>query len=325
MKGAPTPRRLFISFSGGETSAFMAWAILNSAWRGQYDEIRVAFANTGQENEQTLAFVDQCDKAFGLGVVWVEAVVHHGERRSPTARIVDFASASRDGQPFEESIRKYGIPNSKFKECTRNLKLNPLTNYLASIGWAPGSYDTAIGIRSDEIDRMSAHAEARRIVYPLINWLPTTKPQINTWWSRQPFRLQLKGYQGNCRWCWKKSFRKHLTLIAEDPSMYDFPRRMEAEYGLVGPEFRKPDEQRHKPLPADYRRVFFRGNLSTEDLFRMHDEQRETFKPANDDAQVFADFDPHLDTGGGCEESCEVFADEDMVADNENSGSEAVA
>lgn len=53
-------RRLLISFSGGETSALMAKLILDRM-AGEYDEIRTVFANTGQENEETLRFVDRCD------------------------------------------------------------------------------------------------------------------------------------------------------------------------------------------------------------------------------------------------------------------------
>ena len=249
------------------------------------------FANTGQENEQTLAFVRDCDAYFGFNTVWIEAVQFHGERRAAAFKIVDFDSASRDGAPFEDAIRKYGIPNAKFKDCTRNLKQNPIEAYAKSCGWPLGTYDLAIGIRADEIDRMSAYASKRRIVYPLISDHPMTKPKINSWWAAQPFRLRLKGYQGNCKWCWKKSFRKHFTLISETPEIYDFPRRMEKIYGCVGPEFLKRNAD--KPLPTDYRRVFFRGNKSVDDLFAA------------------AVFDPEYDVGAGCEESCEVFADED--------------
>lgn len=301
--------RLFVSFSGGETSAYMTHLILNSAASRKYTDIRIVFANTGQENEQTLEFVRDCAEHFGWDVVWVEGVYFPGIRKAPGFRVVNFKTASRDGRPFEDSIAKYGIPNQKFKDCTRNLKLNPLTAYLRSIGWEPGSYDTAIGIRVDEIDRMSSMKQARRIIYPLIEWAEVTKPQINTWWNSQPFRLQLKGYQGNCRWCWKKSFRKHMTLIAEDATAYDFPMRMEQKYGLVGAEFRK--DTTDYPLPEGYRRTFFRGNKSTLDLLIMFVDKAGSFVPAQDDAAVFAPFDPALDVAGGCEESCELFADED--------------
>jgi len=295
--------RLLISFSGGETSAYMTrWIMQN--WRERYDDILVVFANTGQENEQTLEFVHACDVAFGFGTRWIEAVQYPGERKSSGFKIVNFDTANREGAPFEASIKKYGIPNQKFKDCTRGLKQKPIEAFARSYGWENGSYDLAIGIRADEIDRVSVRASERRIVYPLAFEHPMTKPKINSWWADQTFRLELKGYQGNCKWCWKKSLRKHLTIIAENPAAYDFPRRMEERYGLVGPEF-----LRYPPLPAGYKRTFFRGNKSVEDLFAEYETKKGTFVPAHDDAIVF---DADLDMGAGCEESCEVFGEDDQ-------------
>lgn len=295
--------RLLISFSGGETSAFMTKWILDN-WRARYDEIVVVFANTGQENEQTLEFVKRCDEEFGFRTVWVEAEIQHGLRRGAKAKVVSFDTASRDGKPFEEMIKKYGIPNQSFKHCTRVLKLDVIYDYTRSIGWAKNTFDVAIGIRADELDRMSSTATANRIIYPLISAYPATKPNINTWWAQQSFRLQLKGYQGNCKWCWKKSLRKHLTLIAETPEIYEFPAEMERKYSYVGPEF-----SNGKQLPIKYRRTFFRGNRSVEDLFAEYEAKKHSFVPADDEAAVF---DSDFDVGAGCEESCEVFSEEDM-------------
>ena len=293
-------KNLFISFSGGETSAFMTiWCLRNLADR--YDSIAVVFANTGQENEETLEFVDKCSRHFGFPVAWVEAVVHHGERKACSHKIVDFSSASRDGQPFENVIRKYGIPNQSYPHCTRELKLSPMNSYIASLGWTKGGYDIAIGIRVDEIDRMSPSAEDGGIIYPLINrdMCPATKHMINAWWDKQPFRLRLKGYEGNCKWCWKKSLRKHLTLITERPEIYDFPEKMEAKYGLSGHNV----DGTH--------RLFFRNHTSTADLRALAEEVE--FAPAEDDAIVYPDsdlFGGELDLSGACSESCEVDFEE---------------
>lgn len=170
-------RRLFISFSGGETSAFMTWWVLNN-WKDRYDEMAVVFANTGEENEETLLFVALCAYHWNIPVVWVEAEIHHGERKNPTARIVDYATASRKGEPFEEMIRKYGIPNTKFKHCTRTLKLRPMEDYIRRhLGWAAGTYETAIGIRTDELDRISSKKKEHRIVYPLADVKPMRKSE----------------------------------------------------------------------------------------------------------------------------------------------------
>jgi hypothetical protein len=298
--------RLVVSFSGGETSGFMAqWLLRNAEAAYGATDLKFIFANTGQENEATLEFVDRCDRYFGLGVVWVEADVVHGAREAPKGRVVDFASASRQGEPFEQAVKKYGLPNHKFKHCTRSLKLAPITDYLKQCGWPPKTYHTAVGIRSDEIDRVSAHAESNRIIYPLVSKMKMTKPKINFWWSQQPFRLQLKGYQGNCSWCWKKSDRKHYTLIRENPEIYTFPSYLEMMYGNVGPEFRAGI--------AEYReRVMFRQSRDAQTLLQEAEALPDGFTPAEDDAAVF---DPKLDVGAGCEESCEVYDDDPVDLD----------
>ncbi|TIL91408.1 MAG: hypothetical protein E5Y73_17170 [Mesorhizobium sp.] len=286
-------RRLCVSFSGGETSAMMAKLIMERMAK-EYDAIKCVFANTGQENEQTLEFVRLCDDAFGLGVVWVEAEVNQEQGKGVRGRTVVFETAARDGRPFEDVIRKHGIPNKMWPHCTRELKARPIKAWLRSVGWMPGTYDLAIGIRRDEIDRMSPNAKAERIIYPLISRFPASKADVNAFWERQSFRLELKGYQGNCKWCWKKSLRKHLTIISETPEAYDFPERMEREYALAGNN------------PNGEPRVFFREERSVADLRSMAATTK--FRPANDDARTYQPdlFSAELDTGEGCEESCEV-------------------
>lgn len=280
------------------------WLLNGGAAANGYNEVAVVFANTGQENEQTLEFVRNCDERLGFGTVWIEAVQYPGQRKRPGFRIIDFNTADRNGVRFEEFIAKYGIPNYKFKDCTRSLKRYPIQAYARQVlGWA--DYTLAIGIRADEMDRVSTSDE-RSLFYPFATVHPVTKPGVNIWWQAQNFRLELKGYQGNCKWCWKKSLRKHLTILSEHPEHYDFPQRMEKTYGLQGPEFRK--DTSNYPLPDGYHRVFFRGNVSTLDLRQIYEERKDSFKPAEDDADVY---DETLDIGSGCEESCEVFGPDD--------------
>jgi hypothetical protein len=288
-------RRLAISFSGGETSAYMTWLIL-SKYRHLYDVIVILFMNTSRENEACLEFVDRCDRLLfrplGQGVIWLEAVTHHNERRKCSARVVTYETACRDGSVYEDMIRKYGIPNKSYPHCNRELKLSPFTSFLELCGWSIGSYDTAIGIRADEIDRMVKGHKEKRIVYPLIQWEPTTKRQINGWFRDQPFRLDQPGYRGNCKDCWKKSFRKLYTIANETPEDFDFSLRMEALYGYL----------------RGVKRVFFRENKPAYQI--LHEARTLKFEPATDDAQVY---DPELDVGGACDggESCELFSQDD--------------
>jgi len=260
---------LLVSFSGGLTSAYMTWKLK----RASRNKLVVVFANTGQENEKTLMFVDKVDKVFDLGVVWVEADVKP-KGIGTKHRIVDFETASRNGEPFEAVMAQYGISNKAYPHCTRELKQAPIHSYMKSLGV---EYQTAIGIRADEYRRVGKKA---RIVYPLADYWIVDKEEVNEFWSRQPFSLGLEEHQGNCKWCWKKSLKKHFMLIAETPEIFDFPRKMEAFYGKV----RCPEG----------RRVFFRENRSTDDLFAL--------KEAGAGRLLNA-----FDVDAGCSESCEMY------------------
>lgn len=292
--------KLLISFSGGETSAYMTQWLINE-FKG-WKEMIVVFANTGEEKEQTLEFVEKCDKHFGLNVVWVEAITNPTFGKGIRAKVVSFKTASRNGEPFEAMIAKMGIPNVNFKHCSRELKKYAIRDYARQIGWKKvDDYKTAIGFRSDEIDRISEESEAENLWYPLIE-SGITKPFINRFWRDMPFRLELKGYEGNCKVCWKKSLRKLLTIAKEDPSAFDNFKKWESKYENYVPETRDVEVQ----LPIR----FNRGNLSVNQILEL---SKKPFKPASDESQVFAEtiqlglFDYELDVSTGCVESCEVF------------------
>lgn len=293
-----------ISFSGGETSAFMAWWLLNCWTDRHLYEIIVVFANTGEENEETLIFADRCDKYFGFNMVWVEAITNTQHGKGVTAKVVDYKTASRNGEPFEAMIAKHGIPNISTKHCSRELKKYTIRSYVRLIKkWKKSEYQTAIGIRSDEIDRISNDRKKERLIYPLIEFVEMDKQAVNRFWRDQPFRLELKGYQGNCKVCWKKSLRKLMTIAKESPEKFDNFEKWEKQYENYIPESRNKGQV---ALPVR----FFRGNLSVSDIKQM---SKQPFEPAVDDAVQYVSykqtemFGHELDVSNGCIESCEVF------------------
>lgn len=284
-------KKLQLSFSGGETSAYMTqWCLSNL--KNEYEMV-VVFANTGEEREETLEFVKKCDEHFGFNTVWVEAVIHHEKGKGVTHKIVDFDSASRNGEPFEEMIKKYSIPNQAYPHCTRSLKTDPMLAYMRDgLGW--NDYYTAIGIRLDEFDRMNPNAEKNKYLYPLVD-NRITKKHVNAFWSKMPFRLELKGYEGNCKACWKKSDRKLYTLALENEALfYNMIKWEEKYYG------------EHPEKPAFY---FYRKDRSAKQI--IHEAKTKNFRPAKDDSldtSIQKDmFDPELDVGLGCSETCEPF------------------
>ncbi len=187
------------------------------------------FANTVDEEEDTLNVVELCSIKWNIDIVWVEAVVHHGQRVGSTHKVVNFNTASRDREPFKEVIKKYGIPNQNFLHCNREMKLNPIKSYMKSLGWK--KYKTAIGIRVDEFDRVNKNRVKQRLIYPLVSDKPTTKQEISHWWSNQDFRLKLRSYNTNCRTCWKKSDKVLAQTYRDNPKYFDFNKNMESAYG----------------------------------------------------------------------------------------------
>ena len=269
---------LLISFSGGRTSAFMAKYLMERYCNRQKV---VVFANTGKEREETLQFINECDKRWNLNVVWIEAEINFEIGKGTSFKIVDFETASRTGEPFEAMIKKYGIPNKAFPHCTRELKQVCIKKYMQSLGFS--NWETAIGIRIDEAHRINwAKALENKFVYPLATEVRATKDFIRKWWDRQDFDLQLKDYEGNCDMCWKKSERKLLTMILEQPKMIEWWNDMEVKYG-----------------EGEY--VFFRKNKSAVDLIEL---SKSNFRKATDEhetnKQQMTMFDAELDIEYDC-------------------------
>lgn len=223
-------KSIVVSFSGGRTSAFMARLIQEHESFAEYEKLFV-FANTGKEEEETLDFIDKCDKEFSLNVVWLEAKVHPEKGVATTYTMVDYETANRKGKPFEDVIEKYGIPSKQFPHCTRELKQRPIKAFLRDIEIT--NYQMALGIRADEFRRVNRnhHIWGKNVTYPLVDILQVDEKFIRDWWSRQPFDLGIKDYQGNCDLCWKKSERKKLTLLREKPEMGNWWADMERKYG----------------------------------------------------------------------------------------------
>lgn len=273
-----------ISFSGGRTSAYMTKLLLDN-FSDRYEFI-VTFANTGLENEKTLEFVNNCDKHFGFNTIWLEAVIDPRKMKGTTHKVVNFETACRDDSLFESMIEKYGIPNKAYPHCTRELKLQVMESYLRSIGIRPSEVKTAIGIRTDEKRRVSKTHERKNIVYPLISDFPSDKDDVNIFWENQSFDLGMPEYLGNCRVCFKKSFKKLFMHLDDSIDCIGFHERMERIHPQTNNKEGYPD------------RVFFRQNTSTKKLIEMWKNDRNS----NDQSIHIED--------GGCSESCEIYSTE---------------
>ncbi len=195
----------------------------------------VVFCNTGKERPETLDFVERVSCEWGVPVVWLE-YRHNGK---PTFAIVDYATASRNGEPLEAAITaRRGdsgfLPNPMVRYCTIDTKIKTLIRYLLSLGWS--RWSNAIGFRADEPARVAklragANREKREEALLPLAVSGVTRADIRAFWDAQPFKLQLGRDEGNCDLCFLKGASKLQRIMSERPDLADWWIRMERESG----------------------------------------------------------------------------------------------
>lgn len=224
-----------ISFSGGRTSAYMLYKVLEAHGGKLPDDAVVCFANTGKEEEATLKFVNDCSVNWGVKIHWIEYQDHaEPEHRY---KVVNYETASRNGEPFEAIIRKRQyLPNPVTRFCTIDLKIRTMACFLKHSGLFDDCNKSElenaswIGLRFDEARRAAKIADKRRI--PLFT-AKVSVHDISNFWSKQPFNLELPTYNGrtlagNCDLCFLKPTNQIATLIAEKPERGIWWAKMES-------------------------------------------------------------------------------------------------
>ena len=286
---------MVVSFSGGRTSAYMAkWLLDNKS--DEYD-FHFVFSNTGLEHEKTLEFVDRCDREWELDLVWLEAVTHKELRKGQTYKVVNFKTASRNGEPYKQLASIEGLPCVTRPICSDRLKSNILKKFRNGISKNAVS---AIGIRVDEIDRMNPDFEKERIAYPLISMRPTKKPEIINWFKENVFDLEISEHLGNCVTCWKKTDRKLMTIAKNSPEYFiPFQEIEKKYYNILSKEAGAVDGV-DKQIFRKYRTCADIIELSKSSFVEWVDIKYE------EQLELFGSGNP-LDQHSGCEESCEGF------------------
>jgi len=212
-----------ISFSGGRTSAYMLWRVLQAHGGKLPEKAQVLFCNTGKEEEATLAFVRDCGQHWGVDIVWLE---YTGSGDWAQA---DFQTAARNGEPFEAVIaqRNGMLPNQVTRYCSSELKTRTMHRYLRWCGWE--EWDTFIGIRADEPRRVakfranpSPETKSEEVSMPLAD-AAISRHVVSTFWRSMPFDLALDDVggvtpAGNCDLCFLKPALRVMSLIAQKPS-----------------------------------------------------------------------------------------------------------
>jgi len=243
-----------ISFSGGRTSGYMLWRILQAHGGTLPADVVVCFANTGREMEATLRFVHDCATYWNVPVRWLEFRRDRDTGRR-YAEEVGFNSASRDGEPFEMLLEGWKmLPNPVMRFCTTELKIRTMHRWRVQQFGAAIDWLNVVGLRADEprrVERMRDPGrakkrgdEAKRVAMPLAD-AGIAKADVMAFWAAQNFDLGLKGaWEGNCDGC----FLKRAAAIAR--MSRDYPERMawwaEVEADMASDKAIKPEVARFR-------------------------------------------------------------------------------
>ncbi|WP_432755502.1 phosphoadenosine phosphosulfate reductase family protein [Pseudomonas sp. WMBT8] len=249
-----------VSFSGGRTSAYMLRQVLDN--NDDLSDLVVTFANTGKEHPATLQFVRECAERWSVPIVWLEF-------RDDDAgfAVVDYDTASRQGEPFEALIRK--------------------RKYLRSLGLSTeeSPVDMMTGIRADEPRRVvkirhrksTSESKWATMVMPLAD-AGVGVQDVTDFWADQVFDLMLptingRTLEGNCDLCFLKGAKQVYSIIASDRDepirKGDWWARMESSV-VSGGKF-TGDGARFRSDRPSYQQMIDYSDIQF-DLFAEHDE-----------------------------------------------------
>jgi hypothetical protein len=284
-----TSKNIICLTSAGYTSVLMA--IKMNEWYPDHNIINV-MANTSKERIESLEFMDQCDKYFNLNLVWIEAIINNQKGVGTDFKITTFENLKTKGEIFENGIKKYGIPSKINKWCNRDLKIIPIKKYSDFI-FGKDNYCFAIGLRVDEIDRISKDYKTNNIFYPPFD-NKISKRERNLFWKNQPIKLSIPAYKGNCDACFEKSKRKKLTILVEEPEVFDWWKKMEDKYSTIPID----GKDSYNQFALNGGHFFGRGNESIKQLIK---ESNKPFSKATDE-YIYEDdlFDFEDECGSYC-------------------------
>lgn len=188
-----------VSISGGKDSTACALLALE---RHPAEEVRLVFADTGNEHEQTLAYVHEyMPSALGIPVHTVRADFT-AELRVKKERLMAIANGAPDyvnrpvkypwtperaaaaaelleptGNPFLDLCLLKGMfPKRTMQFCTEELKIKPMTEYQLELIDRHGPIELWQGVRADESPKRALLPEREdrggglTIYRPILSW-----------------------------------------------------------------------------------------------------------------------------------------------------------
>lgn len=274
-----------VSFSGGRTSAYMAY--LMNERRKAGDAVEFIFMDTGAEHPDTYRFIRDVVREFDIPLTCLRAEFNPVMGKGVRPRVVSIDEIGPDLTPWRDMAAKHGSAFFIGKWCTARMKVDVSERYL-NAKYGKGGHITWIGVRADEPKRLTKVGANPQIRY-LAEISDFEKQDILDWWAPKPFDLAIPEWLGNCVFCFKKSDLKLAAAAHDEPELL-----AQWEAMLAGAKHR-PDQNRG---------LFdiYRQKRTIRQIIGLFDGS------TGDEIKARIRSTKALDTGS-CSESCEVYGD----------------
>lgn len=256
-----TSKNLMVTISGGRSSAMMARHIQTNEKYADYDKIFV-FCNTGMERPETIDFLKNIEKYWKIPIVKIQGIYSNDLGTGVKYEIVDWDNLDMKANTFSKMIEHKnkgvfsGLPNKDAPYCSENLKTLPAKKLCDDI-FGVNNYKISIGYRKEDMPKritLPEIKEDKKRIFPLLTDFitPISQLDLNKFFKKESFKLELHGKFGNCELCWKKSNDNLIENIL---------------FGTRFIDWFKNEEQK-------YNSVFFRGHKSINDLVKLSEIPR---------------------------------------------------
>lgn len=269
-----------VSFSGGRTSAYLAYLIKN-----KIEDADFIFCDTGAEDPRTYDFIRQVNSEFKLNLTCLRAVFSQEEGVGVSYKVVGLDDIKPDLEPFTGLVSKHGVPYYPMgRQCTYLMKTEPFEKYCKD-KYGSGNYNKWLGMRADEPRRL----KPKKGVSYLADISDFERPDVLAWWEKQSFDLKTPEWLNNCMFCIQKKVSK-IALAS-----MDMPEHSDNFINMV------ESSARHKEGKV-YDAMYEHG-YSLKKIRKMwEDTPREAVMQSVVRGKRFET--------GSCSESCEPFQDE---------------
>lgn len=249
-------QNLLVTVSGGRSSAMMARHIQTDPKYKDYNKLYV-FCNTGQERPETIDFLKDIVKYWKIPLNIIEGVYSLEPGVGVKSKTVDFETMDMQSRVFSEAIAHLnknkwtGVPNSAIPYCSEYLKSRPSHHFAKKI-FGTTKYIKALGYRKEDMPKRITLAELKHDttrIAPLLTDFDSLigQRELNYFYYKNEFKLQIHSDLGNCELCNKKSKKNLIKSIQYGTRHIDWYRSEENKYG----------------------NRFFRENMSIDDLVKL--------------------------------------------------------